>query len=217
MSCVSQPVKAESVKENRTPENLVNQATSAQSLLTSPSSEQIKSIIAQRQLDLSQFCQNYPHNSKCPGVNSSQEPGNLENAQNTPGVDPIPQAEVTSVQTNSGWAIVPEISTLGIGGHVVKRVTPNLNARLGINNFGRDINVNETEYDYKGNLNLFNVSTLVDYQPFKKVGLRLSGGLVFGNNNIQGTADVSERVADELGTVEIGGQNIDIRNLNIET
>lgn len=216
MSCVSQPVKAESVKENRTPENLVNQATLAQSLLTSPSSEQIKSIIAQRQLDLSQFCQNYPHNSKCPGVNSSQEPGNLENAQNTPGVDPIPQAEVTSVQTKSGWAIVPEISTLGIGGHVVKRVTPSLNARLGINNFGRDINVNETEYDYKGNLNLFNVSTLVDYQPFKKVGLRLSGGLVFGNNNIQGTADVSERVADELGTVEIGGQNIDIRNLNIE-
>ncbi|PSB11999.1 hypothetical protein C7B62_03695 [Pleurocapsa sp. CCALA 161] len=213
ISCVSQPVRAESVKENRTLEDRFDQATSAQSLLTSPSSEQIKSIIAQRQLDLSQFCQSYPHNSKCLGVNPAQEPRNLENASR---VAPTPQAEVNTVQKKSGWAIVPEISTLGIGGHVVKRVTPNLNARLGINNFGRDINVNETEYEYKGNLNLFNVSTLVDYQPFKKVGLRLSGGLVFGNNNIQGTADVSERVANELGTVEIGGQDIDIRNLNIE-
>jgi hypothetical protein len=40
--------------------------------------------------------------------------------------------------------------------------------------------------------------------------------LVFGNNNIQGTADVSERVANELGVVKIGGQKIDIRDLNIE-
>lgn len=207
MSCVPQPVIAESVKENRTPKNL------AQSLLTSPSSEPIKSIIAQRQLDLSQFCQNYPYNSKCSPVNPTKEPKNLENA---PEIAPVPQAEITTEQKKSGWAIVPEISTLGLGGHVVKRITPNLNAKLGVNNFGRDINVNETEYDYKGNLNLFNVSTLVDYQPFKNVGLRLSSGLVFGNNNIQGTADVSERVANELGTVEIGGQDIDIRDLNIE-
>jgi hypothetical protein len=218
MSCVPQPAMAESIKENQTPENLVNpvnRVTSAQSLLTSTStpSGQITSIVAQRPLDLVQFCQNYPHNSKCTVGNPTGEPGKLENS---PRKDLTPQAELNSSQQKSGWAIVPELSTLGLGGHVVKKITPNVNARLGINNYGRDINVNETEYDYKGNLNLFNVSTLVDYQPFKNVGIRLSSGLVFGNNNIQGTADVSERVANELGEVTIGGQRIDIRDLNIE-
>ncbi|MFM2311520.1 MAG: hypothetical protein RLZZ04_796 [Cyanobacteriota bacterium] len=211
MSCVPQPAMAESVKENQTPENLenpVNLVTSAQSLLTSTStaSGQITSIVAQRPLDMIQFCQNYPHNSKCSLGNPAGEPGQLENSL---GKDSTPQAELNSSQKKkSGWAIVPELSTLGLGGHVVKRITPNVNARLGINNYGRDININETEYDYKGNLNLFNVSTLIDYQPFKKVGIRLSSGLVFGNNNVQGTADISEQVAN--------GLKINIEDSNIE-
>lgn len=208
MSCVPQSAMAESVKENQTPENLENLVTSAQSLLTSTStsSGQITSIVAQRPLDMVQFCQNYPYNSKCTVENSAGEPGNLENA---PGKDLKPQAELnSSSRKTSGWAIVPELSTLGLGGHVVKRITPNVNARLGINNYGRDININETEYDYKGNLNLFNVSTLIDYQPFKKVGIRLSSGLVFGNNNVQGTADISEQVAN--------GLRINLEDTNIE-
>jgi hypothetical protein len=206
---------AETIAVNQTPKNPENLVTSAQSLLTSTStaSGQNTSIVAQRPLDLVQFCQNYPHNSKCSGGNPAGEPGTLENS---PGKNPTPQAELNSSRKRSGWAIVPEVSTLGLGGHLVKKITPSLNGRLGINNYGRDINVNETEYDYKGNLNLFNISTLVDYQPFKNVGIRLSSGLVFGNNNIKGTADVSERVANELGEVTIGGQRIDIRDLNIE-
>jgi hypothetical protein len=225
ISLVAQPATAESANENQTPVNRVTSSQlkpvslSSESLLTLPLIGQSEPTtpamnqLAQRQLDMAQFCQNYPYNSKCSGVTPSGEPGALENS---PASNQTPQAEITSSRKKSGWAIVPELSTLGLGGHVVKKITPNLNARLGINNFGRDINVNETEYDYKGNLNLFNVSTLVDYQPFKKVGIRLSSGLVFGNNNIQGTADVSERVANELGTVRIGGRNIDIRDLNIE-
>jgi hypothetical protein len=220
MSCIPQTVMAESVKANQTPENPENliegvTSTLAQSLLPSPSpaSEHITSIVAQRPLDMIQFCQNYPHNSKCSRGNPVEEPVTSENS---PGTNPASRAELNSSRKTSGWAIVPELSTLGIGGHVVKKITPKIDARLGINNFGMDINVNETEYDYKGNLNLFNVSTLVDYQPFKNVGVRLSSGLVFGNNNIKGTADVSERVANELGEVTIGGQRIDIRDLNIE-
>lgn len=210
MSCVPQPAKAESVTANQTPENrenLVNPLTSAQSLFASPSqvSGEITSIVAQRPLDMVQFCQNYPYNSKCTVENSTGEPGKLENA---PGKNLKPQAELNRSQKNSGWAIVPEISTLGLGGHVVKKITPNLDARLGVNNFGRDININETDYDYKGDLNLFNVSTLIDYQPFKKVGIRLSSGLVFGNNNVQGTADISEQVANGL-KINLEESNID--------
>jgi hypothetical protein len=226
---MAQSATAESVNENQTS---VNRVASSQLKPVSLTSESLLSLpligqsepttpavnqLAQRQLDLAQFCQNYPYNSKCSGVTPPGEPGAIENS---PTSNQTSQAEITSSRKKSGWAIVPELSTLGIGGHVVKKITPNLNARLGINNFGRDINVNETDYDYKGNLNLFNVSTLVDYQPFKKVGIRLSSGLVFGNNNIQGTADVSERVANGLGTVRDGVLTIRNRNgnqtLNIE-
>lgn len=165
--------------------------------------------LAQRKLDLAQFCQNYPYNSQCSGKTQSNEPTKEAQTATTLSV------EQTS-QSKSGWAVVPAVSTLGVGGNVVREITSKFNARVGVNAFGQDININETEYDYKGNLNLFNVSTLLDVQPFKQSGFRLSAGLIFGNNNIQGTADVSERVADELGEVKIGGQTIDIRDLNIE-
>jgi hypothetical protein len=226
ISLVAQPAIAESVDENRTP---TNRGTSSQLKPVSLSSESLLSFslieqsepttpatnqLAKRQLDLAQFCQNYPYNSKCSGVTPSSEPGSIENS---PTSIPVPQAdENTSSRKKSGWAIVPEVSTLGLGGHVVRKITPNVNARLGVNNFGRDINVNETDYEYKGNLNLFNVSTLVDYQPFKKVGIRLSSGLVFGNNNVQGTADISEQVANGLNISIEDSKNLASIDTNIE-
>jgi hypothetical protein len=165
-----------------------------------------------RTLDLEQFCQNYPYNSKCSGANPNGEP----EAENSPTQIPESQVDSDSPQPKSGWAIVPEVSTLGLGGHIVRKISPNFNARVGANAFSMGFDINETEFDYEGDLNLFNVSTLIDVQPFKSSGFRLSAGLVFGNNNIKGTADVSERVADELGTVEFNGQTIDIRDLNID-
>ena len=119
-------------------------------------------------------------------------------------------------QPKSGWAIVPEVSTLGLGGHIVRKITPNFNARVGANAFGLGIDINETEFDYEGDLNLFNVSTLIDIHPFKNSGFRLTAGAIFSDNNIEGTADVSDPVADELGEVEVGGATIDIRDLGID-
>ena len=169
--------------------------------------------LAQRELDLEKFCQDYPLNSRCSGVTPSAEPGTEERS---PTKIPVPQVDRDEPQTKSGWAIVPEVSTLGLGGQIVRKVTPNINARVGANAFGLGIDINETEFDYEGDLNLFNVSTLLDLHPFKNSGFRLSAGAIFSDNNIEGTADVSERVADELGEVEIGGETIDIRDLNIE-
>ena len=164
--------------------------------------------LSQRELDLEKFCQNYPLNSRCAGVT----PTEIEE----PAIEiPVPQAEIDSAP-KSGWAIAPEVSTLGLGGSIVRRITPNFNARVGVNAFGLGIDITETDFDYEGDLNLFNVSTLIDVHPFRNSGLRLTGGLIIGNNNIEGTADVSERVADELGEVEFGGATIDIRDLDID-
>jgi hypothetical protein len=224
ISFVPQPATAESVHDNRGDQITSSQSksvsTQAQDLLPSSpllgdqfgSITQAQEQLAQRELNLDQFCQNYPYNSKCSGVTPSGEPGVGEQPEQIS----VPQVESNSDQSKSGWGIVPEFSTLGLGGHIVRKITPNFNARVGVNAFALNIDINETEFDYEGDLNLFNVSTLLDIQPFKNSGFRLSGGLILGNNNIQGTADVSDRVADELGEVELNGQNIDIRDLNID-
>jgi hypothetical protein len=145
-------------------------------------------------------------------VTPSAEPG----VENNPVEISVPQVESSTPDSKSGWAIVPEVSTLGLGGNIVRKITSNFNARVGVNTFGTGIDLNETEYNYEGDLNLFNVSTLIDIQPFKSSGFRLSAGLILGNNNIKGTADVSDQVADELGEVELNGETIDIRELNID-
>ncbi len=169
------------------------------------------------QLDLEKFCQDYPYNSRCSG-----EPG----TERSPIPVPVPPPEPSnSGQDNikaensrekTGWAIVPEASTIGLGGQVVKRLSTNFNARVGVNAFKYGIDVQETDFDYEGDLNLFNVSTILDLYPIKKSGLRISGGLVFNDNNIQGTADVSQQVTEELGEVEIGGETVNATDLNLD-
>ena len=183
--------------------------SSADNLLTT---EQL----AQRELDLKTFCQNYPYNSQCDGVRPSNAPGSVERSPiPVPVTPPANSSQDSSSRQKSGWAIAPEASTLGFGGHIVRKITPNFNARVGVNAFGLGIDIEETDLDFEGDLNLFNVSSIIDVHPFKRSGFRISGGLIFGDNNFDGTADISEEVADELGEVEIEGQSINLSDLNI--
>ncbi len=168
--------------------------------------------LAQRELDLKTFCQNYPYNSQCEEVRPSNEPGSPIPVPVTP---PANSSQDSSNRKKSGWAIAPEASTLGFGGHIVRKITPNFNARVGVNAFGLGIDIEETDLDFEGDLNLFNVSSIIDVHPFKRSGFRISGGLIFGDNNFDGTADISEEVADELGEVEVEGQSINVSDLNI--
>ncbi len=165
--------------------------------------------LAQRELDLKTFCQNYPYNSQCEQVRPSNTP------VPPPANTPANSNQDSNTRQKSGWAIAPEVSTLGLGGHIVRKITPNFNARVGVNAFGLGIDIEETELDFEGDLNLFNVSSIIDVHPFKRSGFRISGGLIFGDNNFDGTADISEEVAEELGEVEIEGQSINLSDLNI--
>jgi hypothetical protein len=136
-------------------------------------------LLAKRPLDLNKFCKDYPLNSRCanrpdPSTQPSQEAKPTEETSKTPA-------------KTSGWAITPEISTLGVGATVTKSVTPNINAKLGITGLGISADIEESGISYDAKLNLFNVSTLVDYHPWQKSGFRLTGGLVFQDNNIEGT------------------------------
>ena len=95
---------------------------------------------------------------------------------------------------------------------VTKSLTPNLNARLGINGFSINTDIKETDVTYDADLKLFNVSTLVDFYPFKGSGFHLTGGLVFQNNKIEGTGEVTNGeitignetfTSDERGSVDL--------------
>ena len=164
--------------------------------------------IAQTDLDLEEFCREFPQNSQC----SQTQPNNTD-AIPVPEPPPAPpensSSEVSS-SSKSGWAIAPEVSTLGLGGHLVTKIIPAVNARVGINAFGLGLDIEDTDADYEGDLNLFNVSTLLDIHPSRKSGFKLSGGLVFTDNNVEGTATTDETITigdrqfsgEELGSVD---------------
>ena len=165
------------------------------------------------QLNLEKFCQDFPYNSRCRDANGTTVPGRETEIPETetepdsipvPVPPPAPSRGLESDASNqkSGWAIVPEISTLGLGGHVVRRIIPQINARVGINAFGINADVDGEEVEYDGDLDLFNVSTIIDVHPAKNSGFKISGGVVFANNNIEGTA-----VTDD--TITIGGEEFE--------
>ncbi|WP_242031196.1 hypothetical protein [Anabaena sp. FACHB-1237] len=154
-------------------------------------------LLAKRPLDLDVFCKNYPLNSRC-----TNQPVNTP-VTKPEEVKPEPTKEnsETSAKT-SGWAITPEITTLGVGATVTKSITPNINAKVGVNGLGISRDIALSDVDYKVDLNLLNISTLADYHPWKNGGFRLTGGLVFQDNNIEGTAKPKNGV-----TININGVN----------
>ncbi len=163
--------------------------------------------LAQAIRDLEKFCTNYPYNSQC----RDRQP-----STNTPEMRSKPSRREESISSNpvtpnSGWAIVPEVSTLGLGGSVVRKIVPQLNARAGINAFGFGFDLEDTDATYESDLNLFNVSTLVDYHPIKSSGLRVSGGLIFGDNNVEGTATPNN--LNGVETIDIGGETFSVDEL----
>jgi len=141
--------------------------------------------IAQRPIDVNKFCKDYPFNSRC----TQTSPPSTTPTPTTPvgiEVQPIEETSKTPVNKGIGLAITPEVSTLGVGASITKSITPNFNARVGINGLGVGADITETDVTYKADLNLSNISTVIDYHPFQNSGFRLTGGLVFQDNNIKG-------------------------------
>ena len=156
--------------------------------------------ISQKELDLDKFCVNYPFNSLCKGQ-SNPEPVEEEVV--------TPQEGISERRDDDNWAIITNASTLGLGGAVVAKISPNFNARVGVNAFGFGFTYEETRATYDADANLFNVATTIDYYPFKNSGFNISTGVVFNNNNVDGVATASDIIED----VDIGAFNLDVDEL----
>lgn len=135
-------------------------------------------------IDLEKFCKDYPFNTRCHQLS-----------------EPVSQPEIVeqtivnpeTPQQNHGWAVTPEVSTLGLGASVIKSVTSNLNGRVGLNTGAIDVGNyqrRENAVTYEAKLNLLNVSTVLDYHPFNNSGFRMTGGIVFHNTEVTGNAKI---------------------------
>jgi hypothetical protein len=169
------------------------------------------------QLNQEKFCQDFPENSRCQETTPDFE------TIPVPALPPAPPATSPdspedNSQNNSGqksgWAIVPEISTLGLGGQIVRKITPQINARVGINAFGMNADVDSEDVEYDGDLDLFNVSTIIDIHPSKSSGFKISGGAVFNNNKIAGTAITEETIT--IGDQEFANNVVESTDVDIE-
>ncbi|MFM6755907.1 MAG: hypothetical protein ACKPJ4_02915 [Dolichospermum sp.] len=206
---IAQEVVAESITQPAVTNEVIATSITPEKTETLPQpgtfTHNASDLLAKKPLDLGVFCQKYPVNSRCtnqPVTTPVTQPEEVK-------PKPTEEKSETSAKTR-GWAITPEISTLGVGATVTKSITPNINAKVGVNGLGISRDIDLSDVDYKADLNLFNISTLADYHPWKNGGFRLTGGLVFQDNNIEGTGKPKNG-----GTINING--VDYNTTNVLT
>ncbi len=139
-----------------------------------------------RQVDIDTFCRNYPLNSRCANYQPPQR------QRQEPATQPAVERQ------SSGYAITGKVSTLGFGIEGTGAISPNFNGRLGFNYFDFGINTEQADIDYDADVRLLSATALVDWFPSSRSDFRLTGGLAYNNNRVEGTARSAE-------TLEIGG------------
>ncbi len=126
-------------------------------------------------------------------------------------------SEQSQAQKLKNWSVIPNVSTLGIGGSVVGKIAPQLNGRVGVNAFGFDLTYEETLGSYDAEVDLFNITTALDYYPFKKSGFHTSIGVIYANNNADGVASASDIFDVNIGGLNFGVDDLVDVNAEVET
>ncbi len=130
----------------------------------------------------------------------SQSPEPAKDLSNIPVSPQLTEPEPTF---GSSFTILPQISTLGLGLGLATPINGNLVARVGINAAAFGLSLDSDGINYKGNINLFSVSGLVDYYPFGNNSFfALTGGAMYYNNRVGGEATT--------GVVTVGNTQYDL-------
>ena len=111
-----------------------------------------------------------------------------------------------------GFRISPRIGSLGIGLEMAQGIRPNFGTRFGYSVFTWEKNGERSGNDYDLDFTLSNFAIITDWH-FNRTPLRLSGGIIFNANGIDGNA--LNRGSFELNGVsydsnEITGMNLDV-------
>lgn len=81
------------------------------------------------------------------------------------------------------FAIGAKVSTLGLGAELTTRIIPVINLRFGVNGFPLSFDQSTSDIDYDVDYDLFSVSAILDWHPFKG-DFRISGGVLYNRNEI---------------------------------
>lgn len=101
----------------------------------------------------------------------------------------------------SRFTIIPNIGTLGLGIAVATPIASDYNFRLGFNalNYG-SISGTYGSLNYDANLNLLNISALVDAYPFGSNSVfYFTAGLIYQNNKLVGTGKTTTATSFTIG------------------
>jgi len=113
------------------------------------------------------------------------------------------------------YAAALKLSSIGITAEGIRSIDEDFNLRLGVSMFPFKYNGGggTEDYKYTADLNLFAISALVDWFPFKNF-FRVTGGLVVNLNKIKAVATPTEThiVGGDYYTPEkLGNMDVDIK------
>lgn len=106
----------------------------------------------------------------------------------------------TSTSAQPGLAASVRLGTLGYGAELDYPLNSYWNVRVQVNSFNYDDDFNESDIEYKGELDLSTFGALVDLRPFEGT-FKLTAGLFSNKNSLSaGASSAADKVFD------IGGQ-----------
>ena len=108
--------------------------------------------------------------------------------------------------TDSGkYAISGKASTLGLGGEFTTAVTPNINARVGLNALDVDVEEEIEDIEFDIGVDFSSFSALLDWYIFNS-SFRISGGIISMDNEVDLETRPSENI--EIGDVEFTPEEV---------
>tara|TARA_B100000029_G_C17306881_1_gene862870 strand:- start:142 stop:876 length:735 start_codon:yes stop_codon:yes gene_type:complete len=108
---------------------------------------------------------------------------------------------VLASPSHAGIGVAGRAGTLGLGVEVTQSLIPMVNVRGGLNWFNYSFDGTESGIRYNMDLKLKSFTALLDLHPIPLLGFRLSGGIVFNQNGIDGVTD------QIVSSINIGGQD----------
>lgn len=102
---------------------------------------------------------------------------------------------ISYAEDKPSQAISGKLSTLGAGVEYSRAINEKVNVRFGVYGGSTDDTVTESGVDYKADLDMQNIAAIADYHPWKS-GFRVSGGLVYANNEVGLTAEAPDLEID---------------------
>lgn len=103
-----------------------------------------------------------------------------------------------------------QAGTHGVGIGYAQPLTSWLGVRADVNGFGLSHNFSAGDLDYDAHLHLFGVGTYVDLFPIRSSGFRLSTGLLFNDDYLNGTA-----TPNSAGNITINGTTYHLPNSSV--